>query len=181
MSFNILEILEEVLDRCPQWYEVANLVDLIADPDTDLIRNDGRNIFYNGKRLQRYTSESQYFFLAQQLLQVQLSGGNFIKNIFSFFVILVMIMMLISGEWRRHVFIIAYTVGYHMVLVLSNFAHSGRFHMPVWPMLMLFAAYGIQIAKTNAKVRKWFPIVLVLEVLVCLAWNWFKFKGRGMI
>ena len=116
-----------------------------------------------------------------QLLQVQLSGGSYIKNIFSFFVILVMFMMLISGEWRRHVFIIAYTIGYHMVLVLSEFAQSGRFHMPVWPMLMLFAAYGIQIAKTNARVRKWFPIALALEVVACLAWNWFKLKGRGMI
>ena len=116
-----------------------------------------------------------------QLVQVQLSGGSYIKNILSFFVILVMLMMLISGEWRRHVFILAYTLGYHMVLVLSPFAQSGRFHMPVLPMLMLFAAYGIQIAKTNARVRKWFPIVLVLEVVVCLAWNWFKLKGRGMI
>ena len=115
------------------------------------------------------------------LLQVQLSGGSYIKNIFSFFVIIVMIMMLISGEWRRHVFIIAYTVGYLMVLVMSNFAQSGRFHMPVWPMLMLFSAYGIQIAKNNAKLRKWFPMVLVAEVLVCLVWNWFKLKGRGMI
>ena len=119
--------------------------------------------------------------LESQTAQHFVSGGNYIKNILSFFVILVMIMMLISGEWRRHVFIIAYTVGYHMVLVLSNFAHSGRFHMPVIPMLMLFAAYGIQIGKTNARVRKWFPIVLVLEVVACLAWNWFKLKGRGMV
>lgn len=117
----------------------------------------------------------------RQLLQVQLSGGSYIKNIFSFFVIIVMIMMLLSGEWRRHVFVLAYTLGYLMVLVMSNFAQSGRFHMPIWPMLMLFAAYGIQIAKNNSKVRKWFPMVLVLEVLVCLAWNWFKLKGRGMI
>lgn len=116
-----------------------------------------------------------------QLLQIQLSGGSYIKNIFSFFVIIVMLMMLISGEWRRHVFILAYTVGYHLVLVMSNFAQSGRFHMPVWPMLMLFAAYGIQIAKTNGKVKKLFPIVLVIEVAVCLAWNWFKLKGRGLI
>ena len=116
-----------------------------------------------------------------QLLQIQLSGGAFIKNILSFFVIIVMLMLLISGEWRRHVFILAYTIGYHIVLVMSPFAQSGRFHMPVWPMLMLFAAYGIQIAKTNAKMRKWFPIVLVLEVVACLAWNWFKLKGRGMI
>ena len=118
---------------------------------------------------------------ANQLLQVQLSGGYFIKNIFSFFVIMVMFMMLISGEWRRHVFIIAYTVGYLGVLVLSNFAQSGRFHMPIWPMLMLFAAYGIQIAKTNGRLRRWFTLVLVLEVVVSLAWNWFKLAGRGMI
>ena len=116
-----------------------------------------------------------------QLLQMLLSGGSYIKNILSFFVILVMLMMLISGEWRRHVFILAYTVGYHLVLVMSEFAHSGRFHMPVIPMLMLFAAYGIQVAKTNARVRKWFPIVLVIEVIACLAWNWFKLAGRGMV
>lgn len=116
-----------------------------------------------------------------QYTQIQLSGGSYIKNILSFFVLIVLFMMLISGEWRRHVFILAYTVGYHLVLVMSNFAHSGRFHMPVWPMIILFAAYGIQIAKTNPRVRKWFPIVLVLEVVVCVAWNWFKLKGRGMI
>lgn len=116
-----------------------------------------------------------------QYLQIQLSGGSYIKNVLSFFVIIVMLMLLISGEWRRHVFILAYTCGYLMVLVMSNFAQSGRFHMPVWPMLMLFAAYGIQIAKSNAKLRKWFPVVLVLEVVICLVWNWFKLKGRGMI
>ena len=116
-----------------------------------------------------------------QLRQVQLAGGSYIKNIFSFFVILVMFMMLISGEWRRHVFILAYTIGYLMVLVMSEFAQSGRFHMPIWPMLMLFAAYGIQIAKSNARVRKWFPIVLIIEVIACLAWNWFKLAGRGLI
>lgn len=119
--------------------------------------------------------------LEYQYIQKQLSGGYYIKNVLSFYVIIVMLMMLISGEWRRHVFILAYTIGYLMVLVMSAFAHSGRFHMPVIPMLMLFAAYGIQIAKTNAKVRKWFPIVLMLEVVICLAWNWFKLKGRGMI
>ena len=116
-----------------------------------------------------------------QLLQAQLAGGSYIKNIFSFFVIIVFIMMLISGEWRRHVFILAYTVGYHVILVMSEFAQSGRFHMPVMPMLMLFAAYGIQVAKTNGKMRKWFPIALVVEVVACIAWNWFKLKGRGMI
>ena len=116
-----------------------------------------------------------------QYLQIQLSGGSFVKNIFSFFVILVMFLMLISGEWRRHVFILAYTLGYLMVLVLSNFAQSGRFHMPIMPMLMLFAAYGVQMAKGNAKMRRGFTIVLILEIAVCIAWNWFKLAGRGLV
>lgn len=117
----------------------------------------------------------------QQVLQMQLSGGNYIKNIFSFFVLLVMFLMLLKGEWRHHVFILAYTLGYLMTLVLSNFAQSSRFHMPIWPMLMLFAAYGIQLSKSNPRYRRWFKIALVLEVVICLGWNWYKLKGRGMI
>ena len=116
-----------------------------------------------------------------QLLQVQLSGGYFIKNILSFFVIIVLIQFLISGEWRKHVFILGYTCAYLVVLVFSGFAQSGRFHMPIWPMLMIFAAYGVQHAKTDKKMRRWFTWVLYGEVFICLAWNWFKLAGRGMI
>ena len=116
-----------------------------------------------------------------QLIQIQLSGGYFIKNILSFFVIIVLIQFLLSGEWRKHVFILGYTCAYLVVLVFSGFAQSGRFHMPIWPMLMIFAAYGVQLAKTDKKMRKWFTYVLYMEVFVCLAWNWFKLAGRGMI
>lgn len=116
-----------------------------------------------------------------QLLQVQLSGGYFIKNILSFFVIIVLIQFLITGEWRKHVLLIGYTCVYLVVLVFSEFAQSGRFHMPIWPMLMIFAAHGIQLAKRDKKMRKWFTYVLFAEIFVCLAWNWFKLAGRGMI
>lgn len=118
---------------------------------------------------------------AIQLLQIQLAGGSYIKNILSFFVILVLFLLLLSGEWRKHVFILAYTCSYLMVLVFSGFAQSGRFHMPIWPMLMLFAAYGVQIAKGNVRLRRGFNMVLMAEVIVCLVWNWFKLKGRGLI
>lgn len=116
-----------------------------------------------------------------QVLQRQLSGGSYIKNVLSFFVIMLLMMMLISGEWRQHVFIIAYTVGYLATLVLSEFAQSGRFHMPIWPMFLLFAAYGIQIAKKNGRMKRWYTIALVLEVVASLAWNWYKLAGRGLI
>ena len=116
-----------------------------------------------------------------QLAQVQLAGGSYIKNILSYFVLVVMAIMLISGEWRNHVFILVYTLGYLSILVVSSYAQSGRFHMPIIPMLMMFAAYGVQIAKCNVRMRKWFPIVLIIEIVACLGWNWFKLKGRGMI
>ena len=116
-----------------------------------------------------------------QLVQIQLSGGYFIKNIFSFFVIVILIQLLLSGGWRKHVFILAYTCAYLVVLVFSGYAQSGRFHMPIWPMLMIFAAHGIQLAKTDKRMRNWFQYVLYAEVFVCLAWNWFKLAGRGMI
>lgn len=118
---------------------------------------------------------------AEQYVQVQLSGGYFIKNILSFFVIIVLAQFLLTGEWRKHVLLIGYTCGYLVVLVFSGFAQSGRFHMPIWPMLMIFAAYGLQLAKTDKKMRKWFTYVLFAEVFICLAWNWFKLAGRGMI
>lgn len=116
-----------------------------------------------------------------QIVQPITSGGSYIRNVLSLFVILVMILLLVSGEWRKHVFILAFTLGYLLVLVLSGYAQSGRFHMPIWPMLMLFAAYGIQLLKDNKRIKAGYNMVLVLEVAVCLAWNWFKLKGRGMI
>ncbi len=116
-----------------------------------------------------------------QILQQMLSGGSYIKNVLSFFIILVMFIMLFSGEWRRHVFIIAFTCGYLAALVLSNFAHSGRFHMPVMPMLMLFAAYGVSIVNKSSTYKRWFLYVCFIEVAVCIFWNWFKLAGRGMI
>lgn len=118
---------------------------------------------------------------AEQYVQVQLSGGYFIKNILSFFVIIVLAQFLLTGEWRKHVLLIGYTCGYLVVLVFSGFAQSGRFHMPIWPMLMIFAAYGLQLAKTDKRMRKWFTYVLFAEVFICLAWNWFKLAGRGML
>lgn len=115
------------------------------------------------------------------IVQLETSGGSFIKNILSFFVIFSLFLLLFSGEWRIHVFIIAYMLGYMVCLVLSPFAQSGRFHMPIIPMIMLFGAYGLSIVQHNKKWKKYWPMMLALEFVICLGWNWFKLKGRGMI
>ena len=116
---------------------------------------------------------------SDQVIQAQLSGGYFIKNVTSFFVIFVLFSLLFNKEWRKHTLIIFYLLAYLAVLVLSGYAQSGRFHAPVLPFEILFAAYGIAIFPRNK--RHWFNYALIFEFVVCIAWNWFKLKGRGMI
>lgn len=120
-----------------------------------------------------YTTQDQ-----EMLMMV--NGGNFEKNVLSFFIIFAMFQLLLSGQWRQHVFPIAYYVGYLAALVLSVFAQSGRFHMPIMPMAMMFGAYGLTLVSCK-KHKQWFNYALMVEVVFCIAWSWFKLKGRGVI
>ncbi len=119
-----------------------------------------------------YTSEDQEMLM-------ELNGGYFIKNVMSFFVILALFFMLFKGGWRPHVLPIAFTCGYLLALVLSVYAQSGRFHMPIIPFELMFAAYGVSLMD-NRK-AKWFNWVLIAEFFICLGWQWFKLKGKGLI
>lgn len=116
-----------------------------------------------------------------QEMQMMVSGGNFEKNVLSFFVIMVMLMFLFSGEWRKHVFPIAMLVGYLLALVFSVFAQSGRFHLPAIPLELMFAAYGISILYKDKTYKRWFNYALVIEFVACVAWAWFKLAGRGWV
>lgn len=126
-----------------------------------------------------------------QNVQQLLNGGNFIKNILSFFTILVLFMLLFSGRWREHLVPLSYMLGYLMVLAMSSFPHSERFHQPAMPMELMFAAYGIQQALMGVPIAKgigsrvtykgWFMMWLGVMFVACVAWNWFKLAGRGLV
>lgn len=107
-------------------------------------------------------------------------GGNFIKNIVSVFTILAMVMLLISGKWREHLLPLSFLLGYLVVLALSSFAHSERFHQPAMPFEFIFAAYGLSIAVTKPKYKRWFLYWCALMFVAAIAWNWFKLAGRGL-
>ena len=115
----------------------------------------------------------------QNIQQLQ-NGGFYLKNIFSFFCIFALISLLPKKRWSNNAMIIAFLIGYLMVLGLSSFAQSGRFHHPVIPIEMIFGAYGISQIK-NIRQAKWFDYFLILEFIIILAWNWFKLKGRGLV
>ena len=81
-------------------------------------------------------------------------------------------------------------LGYIVVLALSTFAQSERFHQPAMPMELMFAAYGIQQALmgvpitkgigSRATYKRWFMMWLGVMFVACVAWNWFKLAGRGL-
>ena len=113
--------------------------------------------------------------------QKMIHGGNFVKNILSFFTISALVLLLISGDWRKYVLPLAVLCGYLVVLVFSNFAHSERFHLPILPLTLMFAGYGISKMKEVWWIKKYFPYWCALMFVAAIAWNWFKLAGRGMI
>ncbi len=113
--------------------------------------------------------------------QKMIHGGNYVKNIISFFTIAALFIMLFSGNWRRYVLPISILCGYLVVLVFSNFAHSERFHLPILPLHLMMAAYGISQMNKLRILKKGYPWWCVLMIVGALGWNWFKLAGRGMI
>ena len=115
-----------------------------------------------------------------QNVQKLLNGGNFVKNIMSFFVIFALGMLLLTGRWREHLLPLSFMLGYVVVLVMSSFAHSERFHQPIMMFEFMFAAYGMSIVTTKKKYRQWFICWCIIMFVACIAWNWFKMAGRGL-
>lgn len=111
------------------------------------------------------------------------NGGNFCKNIMSGFTIFALFVLFLSGDWRKHLIPLALVSGYLVVLALSTFAQSERFHQPAVPFEMMFAAYGIVYIIYHRKRKKflqWASLWYMGIVVICVAWQWFKLAGRGM-
>jgi hypothetical protein len=97
------------------------------------------------------------------------------------YILPLLLILLFTGDWRKHVLPISVLVGYLVVLVFSSFAHSERFHQPILPLSLMFAAYGISLMPRFLWVKKYYPYWCLLMLFAAIAWNWFKLAGRGMI
>jgi len=111
--------------------------------------------------------------------QKLINGGNYVKNIMAFFVIFAFYWILKNKKWREYLLLESFLLGYLIVLAMSTFAESERFHLPAVPFLMIFAAFGI--SKITNKEKKYFKWYLVFIFLAVVGWNWFKLAGRGLI
>lgn len=116
-----------------------------------------------------------------QDVQQLLNGGNLIKNVVSFLTILALLMTLLSGKWRDYLLPLSFLLGYLIVLTMSSFAQSERFHQPVMPLEFLFASYGLSIVMATPKYKRWFMYWCILMFIAAIAWNWYKLAGRGLV
>lgn len=105
-------------------------------------------------------------------------GGNWMRNVTSGLVILAMFMLLLTGDWRKYTLPLALLLGYLMMLAFTQFAHSLRFHIPVMPFEMMFAAYAL--TNMRKKHRNWYLIWCLFMIVTCIGWNWMKLSGRGL-
>lgn len=110
--------------------------------------------------------------------QELINGGNFVKNIMAFFVMFALIWIFVHKKWRDFILIGSFTLGYLIVIAMSAFAQSERFHQPAMPFLMILAAFGI--SKVTNKTKIFFTWYLVFIFAAIVAWSWFKLAGRGL-
>jgi hypothetical protein len=110
---------------------------------------------------------------------MMMNGSYYVRNIYAFFVLISLVVMIKTHQIRDHALILTFVASYLAVLSMSGFALSERFHLPVVPFLLILSAYGI--SQINKMHRKWFIPYLILVGIIILGWNWFKLAGRGLL
>ena len=110
--------------------------------------------------------------------QKLINGGNYVKNIMAFFLLIGVIFIIKAGKWREYLLLGTFIIGYLTILSMSAFAQSERFHQPVLPFELIVAAFGLSVI-TN-KQKKYYTWWLALIFLTIIGWSWFKLAGRGL-
>lgn len=111
----------------------------------------------------------------QQLLH----GGNFVKDVLAFFLLIASLYILKRKKWRDFTLIGVFMIGYLIVIAFSNFAQSERFHLPILPIYLMFAAFGVN--QLTNKSKKHFDWYMVALFFIIIAWNYIKLAGRGLV
>lgn len=111
-------------------------------------------------------------------------SGFVAKNVLSFFCLLALFWLIFNKDprsnWRNHVLLGAYLIGYLLILLQSAFVHADRFHLPAYVAEVIFAAFGVTLC-SRPKYKRWFTLWCVLMFVAWVGWNWFKLRGRGMV
>ncbi|WP_394355928.1 hypothetical protein [Spirosoma profusum] len=160
----------------------AGTSNLTSQMNSYATRGDGNNKFA------RYGSRSVFlplmimapfptFVDTLQPNAMMMAGAYFTRNVYAFFVIISLWTLYKRKQVRNHLLLLSSNFSYIFVLASSGFALSERFHLPLLPYLLIFAAHGI--SQMNAKTRKLYLPYLFFTLAVVIGWNWFKLAGRS--
>lgn len=115
----------------------------------------------------------------EQENQQMMNGANYVKNILAFFLILALFLIIKENKWRDFLLIGTFMIGYLLIIAMSAFAQSERFHQPALPFILVFAAYGVN--RFTNEYKKYFTWWSAMIFVAIFAWCWFKLAGRGAI
>ena len=109
-----------------------------------------------------------------------LSGGNFVKNCLSIFVVIALyLVFFVKKNWRNFALIGSFEIGYLGVICMSGFANAERFLLPGVPMILVMAAYGL--ANLDAKRYQWVKLWDWVLPVMAFGWAVFKLGSRGIL
>lgn len=111
--------------------------------------------------------------------KMMINGNMFTRNVYAFFVLVAFYVLYKKKLIREHVMLLALLLAYLVILALSGFALSERFHVPAVPFLLIFAGYGI--SQMDRRTARFYVPYLLFIAVVIIGWNWFKLAGRGAI
>jgi hypothetical protein len=101
-------------------------------------------------------------------------AGNIFWIVFAFFSVYGLYYSL-RYKRKEMAILSAFVIGYQFILLKAMMFTSVRFSYPAKPFLLILAAYGI----FHLKTKKWYPVYLVMSVLMIIGWNYVRLKGRG--
>ena len=115
----------------------------------------------------------------KQYNQQILSGGNYVRNFLGIFVLIAFFSaFFITKNWRELSFLGSFVIAYLGIISLSGFSNSERFLLPGLPILLIFAAYGVNLL--NAKNYRFVMIWYYIVPAMAFGWAFFKLGTRGL-
>lgn len=70
-KFDLYETQLNILEKCPEWHDLMSVIEFKNIPEVNPVGYDGKNIYYNSRRLRQFPQDVQAFLIAQQLMHIQ--------------------------------------------------------------------------------------------------------------
>ncbi len=71
--FDLHETQMNILDKCPEWRDLMNVVEFKNVPGVDPTGYNGKVVYYNSRKMDLLPADVQAYLIAQQLMHIQLA------------------------------------------------------------------------------------------------------------